>query len=81
MRIEKDFKEFIELLNKNKVKYLIVGVEFENAWMNKVEGKYGDIPCFFISKEDLIKNKQAAARPQDLADIKSLGKYGPTSLK
>jgi len=25
MRIEKDFKEFIALLNENKVKYLIVG--------------------------------------------------------
>jgi hypothetical protein len=25
MRIEKDFKEFIELLNKNKVQYLIIG--------------------------------------------------------
>ena len=25
MRIEKDFKKFIELLNKNKVRYLIVG--------------------------------------------------------
>ena len=154
MRIEKDFKEFIGLLNKNKVKYLIVGgfavayyatprytkdidvfidtsqensirlmntlnrfgfrniglkeedfqksdqiiqlgyapvridiitsivgVEFENAWMKKVEGKYGDISCFFISLEDLIRNKQAAARPQDLADIKSLGKYGPSSHK
>jgi hypothetical protein len=25
MRVEKDFKEFIELLNKNKVQYLIIG--------------------------------------------------------
>ncbi len=25
MKIEKDFKEFIEFLNKNRVKYLIVG--------------------------------------------------------
>jgi len=25
MRVEKDFKEFIELLNKNKARYLIVG--------------------------------------------------------
>jgi len=24
MRVEKDFKEFIELLNKNKVQYLII---------------------------------------------------------
>jgi len=25
MRVEKDFKEFFELLNENKVKYLVVG--------------------------------------------------------
>jgi hypothetical protein len=123
MRVEKDFKEFIELLNKNKVKYLVVGgfafafhakprftkdidffvevseensiriidtlsqfgfgkinldkgdflepdqiiqfgnppmridiittisgVDFKTAWENRVEGRYGDVPCFFISK-------------------------------
>jgi predicted nucleotidyltransferase len=147
MRIEKDFKEFIALLNENKVKYLIVGgfafafyveprytkdidifveaseenskkiidaltafgfgniglkeedfqkpdqiiqlgyapvridiitsiagVTFDSAWKNKVEGKYGDIPCFFISKEDLILNKQKAARPQDITDVNKLKK-------
>ena len=147
MRIEKDFKEFIGLLNENKVKYLVVGgfalafyveprytkdidifveaseenstriidaltafgfgdiglkeedfqkpdqiiqlgyapvridiitsiagVTFDSAWKNKVEGKYGDIPCFFISKEDLILNKQKAARPQDITDVKKLKK-------
>jgi hypothetical protein len=25
MKVEKDFEEFIELLNKHKVKYLVVG--------------------------------------------------------
>jgi hypothetical protein len=147
MRIEKDFKEFIALLNKNEVKYLvvggfalafyieprftkdidifvepskensikviktlnefgfgniglkeedfqkpdqiiqlgyapvridiitsIVGVSFESAWQNKVEGKYGDICCFFISRDDLIINKRAVARPQDIADVKKLEK-------
>jgi hypothetical protein len=33
---------------------------------------YGDVPCFFISSEDLIKNKQVSGRPQDLADIRIL---------
>ena len=147
MRIEKDFKEFIALLNENKVKYLIVGgfafafyveprytkdidilveaseenskkiidaltafgfgniglkeedfqkpgqiiqlgyapvridiitsiagVPFAPAWKNKVESKYGDIPCFFISKEDLIRNKQKAARPRDITDVTKLKK-------
>ena len=145
MRIEKGFKSFIRLLNKNQVKYVIVGafalafydvsrstkdmdifveasgenlerildtlddfgfgridikkkdfqdtsriiqvgsppmridiitsipgVEFAPAWKNKLEGKYDDSPCFFISKEDLIKNKQAADRLQDKEDLEKL---------
>jgi len=147
MRVEKDFKEFIALLNKNGVKYLVIGgfafafyakprftkdidffveaseenskkiikalnqfgfssmglteadfwkprqiiqlgyqpmridivttvsgLEFEDAWANRVTGKYGDVDCFFISKEDLIKKKQTSGRPQDIADIKFLKK-------
>ena len=148
MRIEKDFKEFIALLNENKAKYLVIGgfafsfyveprftkdidifvevseenskriintltgfgfgniglkeedfqksdqivqlgnapvridiltsiagVSFESAWANKTEGKYGDVSCFFISKEDLMRNKQEVARAQDIADVKKLKKY------
>lgn len=147
MRVEKDFKEFIALLNKNSVRYLIIGgfaysfyaeprftkdidiliesskenaekimtaiknfgftdigltykdfleadqiiqlgiaplridivisirgVDFQTAWKNRVIGRYGDIDAYFISKEDLIKNKQASGRKQDLADIEKLEK-------
>lgn len=147
MKIEEDFKEFIGLLNKNKVLYLIVGgfafsfyaeprftkdidifierssenakkiiktledfgfkdvginkndflqadqiiqlgnaplridivtsidgVNFDSAWNNRVKGKYGDITAFFISKTDLIENKRATGRTQDLADIEKLEK-------
>jgi len=147
MRVEKDFKEFIALLNKNNVHYLIVGgyaysyyaeprftkdidifietsaqnaynlmasleefgfkdvgltaadflesgktiqlgqapiridiitsidgVLFDEAWQNRTEGTFGDIPAYFISKQDLLKNKKAAARLQDLADIEKLDK-------
>ena len=147
MRVEEDFKEFIALLNKNSVKYLIVGgyaysyyaeprftkdidilieisdknskdlmavlsefgfgnaglkpgdflepgqtiqlgqapiridiltsidgVSFQEAWGTRTEGKYGDITAWFISKEDLIKNKQVSGRPQDVADVEMLQK-------
>ena len=147
MRVEKDFKEFIELLNRHNVKYLIVGgfafsyyaeprytkdidifinaspenakllmnvmkdfgfgaiglseddflkqgqiiqlgnepvridiinsisvIDFESAWENRTVGKYGDIPANFISKPDLIKNKKATGRKQDIADIEKLNK-------
>jgi len=147
MRIEKDFKKFIELLNKNEVRYLIVGsfafsyyaeprftkdidfyiepteenakriiktlvefgfdslglkskdfqeldqiiqlgvapvridlltslsgIDFPSAWRNRIKGKYGQISAIFISKADLIKNKKAVGRPQDIADVEKLNK-------
>jgi hypothetical protein len=147
MRIEKDFKGFIALLNKNNVRYLIVGgyafsfhaeprytkdidffvegseenaknllnalagfgfkdiglsmadfikpgdivqlgvppvridlmtsvtgLDFAAAWENRVTGNYGDIPAFFISKADLIRNKMSIGRKQDLSDVDRLQK-------
>ena len=145
MRLEKDFKEFIESLNKNSVRYLIVGsfalsyyseprytkdidilvdstasnadrlmtairefgfsdielgsrdflepdqviqlgiaplridlltslkgIPFADAWDRRTTGQYGDIPAFYISKQDLIDHKKLVGRKQDLADIEKL---------
>jgi len=147
MRLEKDFKEFIESLNKNSVRYLIVGsfalsyyseprytkdidilvdstasnadrlmtairefgfsdielgsrdflepdqviqlgiaplridlltslkgIPFADAWDRRTSGRYGDIPAFYISKQDLIDHKKLVGRKQDLADIEKLTK-------
>ena len=147
MKTESDFREFIALLNKNNVEYLIVGgyaysfyaeprftkdidffinrsdenaqklmdalhefgfdnvglkasdfmepgqmiqlghapvridiitsihgVVFEEAWKNRIQGNYGDIPAWFISKNDLLANKRSLGRLQDLADIDKLEK-------
>jgi len=147
MKIEKDFKEFLESLNRRGVKYLIVGgfafsyyarprftkdldvfveptddnagrlvealadfgfesmglkkedfltpgrivqlgyppmridivtslsgVDFARAWDGRTNGKYGDCPVFFISRDDLMANKAAAGRPQDIADLELLKK-------
>lgn len=48
------------------------GLTFEPAWMNRVLSEYGGEPVFVVSREDLIRNKRASARPQDLADIVAL---------
>lgn len=145
MKIEKDYKEFLELLNKNQVKYCIVGsyafafhakprytkdldifmestkdnainiitalkefgfksldikeedfliknqiiqigyeplridiltsisgCTFGEVWMNKVKGKYGEIEVNFIGRNELIKNKRATGRKQDIADLELL---------
>jgi hypothetical protein len=147
MRVESDFKKFIELLNEHKVRYLIVGgfaysyyaeprftkdidfyidsssvnadkmlkvlekfgfkdvgltrddfqqadqfvqlgnaplridivtsidgVIFKEAWNNRTKGKYGNLFTNFISKSDLIKNKIASGRAQDIADVEKLNK-------
>lgn len=145
MEVNKDFEEFFELLNKYKVKYLVVGgyayaihveprftkdldvfiqsdqenaqkmnqvldsfgfgslglsaedfmkadqviqlgnaplridlmtsitgVNFEEAWQNKVVGKYGEQTVYFIGKDDLRRNKKAMGRKSDLEDLDSL---------
>ncbi|HEX7501798.1 MAG TPA: nucleotidyltransferase [Acidobacteriota bacterium] len=147
MRVEKDFAEFIALLNKNSVRYLVVGgyafsfhaeprftkdidffvdgteenaerllnvlaelgfkdiglkkddltkpgnivqlgvapvridlmtsvtgLDFAQGWGNRVTGTYGAVPAFFISKADLIQNKIATGRKQDLSDVEKLQK-------
>lgn len=51
---------------------VIDGIEFDSAWRNRIPAEYGSVPAFVLSKADLITNKQASGRPQDLADIDAL---------
>jgi hypothetical protein len=48
------------------------GVDFRDAWTRRVAGELDQIPVSMISREDLIRNKRATARPQDLADAAAL---------
>lgn len=51
----------------------IDGVTFDEAWTNRIEGTVdGEIPTSVISKDDLIRNKLASGRDQDLVDVKKL---------
>ena len=51
----------------------IDGVSFDEAWPNRVEGSIeGIIPSQIISRDDLIRNKLASGREQDLLDVKVL---------
>lgn len=50
----------------------IEGITFEEAWQNRVEGAVDQIPTHVISREDLIRNKLAVGRDQDLVDVKML---------
>lgn len=50
----------------------IDGVRFDEAWARRVSAGYGEQQVAFISKADLIANKRASGRKQDLLDLESL---------
>jgi len=51
----------------------ITGVTTDEAFATKIEATLDDIPVFILSKEALVRNKRAVGRPQDMADIETLG--------
>lgn len=51
----------------------IDGVAWEECWEGRQSGSYGDTPVFFIGRDQLVKNKRAAKRYKDLADLEALG--------
>jgi hypothetical protein len=146
MILDPDFKEFLQLLNKNKVRYLIIGgyavafhgyprftkdidiwlwlnsenaknvvktledfgfaslglntddfmesntiiqlgyppnridliltasgVEFEDCYQTRIESEMDGVILPFIDLRNLKRNKRAAGRAQDLADVENLG--------
>lgn len=52
----------------------IDGNVFEEAWESRIVADFDGLSVAFIGKKDLIKNKKATGRPQDLADIQKLEK-------
>lgn len=56
----------IDLINS------ITGCAETAVWANRQTGTYGQHRVFFLGREELIGNKRAVARPQDIADIARL---------
>jgi len=51
----------------------VSGLDFDSAWENRLEGFIDpDTPALVISRDDLIRNKLASGREQDLLDVKKL---------
>lgn len=50
----------------------VTGTTFERVWKRRVKKKFGRTLVAFASLDDLIEMKKAAARPQDLEDLKYL---------
>lgn len=59
----------------------IDGVGFEEAYANKLMVVENEITIPFISLQELIKNKKATGRPQDLLDVKQLQQIKPKKKK
>ena len=47
----------------------IDGVEFEEAWHTRLDCEIDGIELSVLGREALIRNKRAAGRPKDLADV------------
>lgn len=47
----------------------ISGIQFAEAWQNRVASTFFGLPVYFISLRDLIINKQAAGRSSDLEQL------------
>ena len=77
---QEDFNEdnIIQLgYEPNRIDLLpgISGVKFNPAFNNRVKGEYGEETAWFISLDDLIKNKEASDRLKDRSDLELLQKF------
>ena len=50
----------------------IDGVEFQDAWKNKAQTDFDGVFAYIIGFSDLIENKKASGRLQDLLDIEKM---------
>jgi hypothetical protein len=48
--------------------------DFGAAWQSRAEGRYSDVPTQYLSLDDLIREKRATGRDQDVADAEVLRK-------
>jgi hypothetical protein len=51
----------------------LTGVSWEEVFSDKARGNYGDVPVYFIGREQFIANKRAIGRKRDLADLEAIG--------
>jgi hypothetical protein len=84
---EKDLPDSIFIEKGNIIQFGVIplrvdiineidGIDFNSAIKNSIRGKYGDIEVNFIGRIELIKNKIASGRDQDILDAKNLEKNG-----
>ena len=60
--------------NRVDILNAIPGVEFSSCWKRRVISSYGAALVAFISKDDLVRNKETSGRPIDKRDVTWLRK-------
>lgn len=58
--------------NRVDILNAIPGIEFAKSWKQRVESRYGRETVFFISRADLLRNKELVGRPVDRRDAEWL---------
>ena len=54
---------------------------FEEAWRERLETRFGGLCVAVLSRADLIRNKRASGRTQDLADLERLEEQSPEETR
>ena len=50
----------------------IDGVTWDEVWATREVGRFGSGTVSFIGRDAFLRNKRAAGRPKDLADVDAL---------
>jgi hypothetical protein len=66
--MDENLKQLLSAFNANHVKYVIIG-GYANSIPVMIDG---EVPARYISADDLITNKLASGRLQDLADVAAI---------
>ena len=51
------------------------GLEFSDAWPNRVATAFDEVQVWLISRDDLIQTKRSAGRSQDKIDVEMMERY------
>ncbi len=51
----------------------LTGLSWDEAFAGRTAGSYGDVPVYYIGREQFIANKRTTGRKKDLADLEVLG--------
>lgn len=61
--------------NRVDILTAVEGLRFDECHARRAVARYADVPVAYLAREDLIANKRAVGRPQDLEDVRELERH------